>query len=105
MPRIETLLERPLRKPLDDATREAIDGAYRQRKHEIPIPTELRWHATSPQFTIKSPLMSFIVKFTPDRRLVVVAEFSFAGLMLASDANRKQAVKFIETIAGDLGLC
>lgn len=104
MPRKETLLERPLRKPLDDAVRRAIEGAYKQRRHEIPVPTELRWHATHPQFTIKSPLMSFVVRFTPDERLVVDAELSLAGRMLASDANRKQAVKFIESIAGDLGL-
>ncbi len=104
MPRNETLLERPLRKPLDDAIRQAIEGLYQQRRHEIPIPTELRWHATSPQFTIKSPLMSFVVRFTPDSRLVVDAELSLAGRLLASDANRKQAVKFIESIAGDLGL-
>ena len=73
MPRKETLLERPLRKPLDDATRRAIEGEYRKRKHEIPVPTEMRWHATSPQFTIRSPLMSFVVNFTPDERLVVIA--------------------------------
>jgi hypothetical protein len=104
MPRKETLFERPLRKPLDDATRRAIEGEYRKRKHEIPVPTELRWHATHPQFTIRSSLMSFVVNFTADERLVVDAELSLAARMLASDANRKQAVKFIESIAGDLGL-
>jgi hypothetical protein len=104
MPRKETLLERPLRRPLDEATRRAIDGEYRRRKHEIPVPTEMRWHATSPQFTIRSPLMSFVVNFTPDERLVVDAELSLAARMLASEANRKQAVKFIESIAVDLGL-
>src|SRR5436305_873827 len=104
MPRKETLLERQLRRPLDEATRRAIESEYRRRRHEIPIPTELRWHATHPQFTIRSPLLSFIVNFTPDRRLVVDAELSMAGRLLASDSNRKKAVQFIESIAVDLGL-
>jgi len=34
----------------------------------------------------------------------VDAELSLAARMMASDANRKQAVQFIESIAGDLGL-
>jgi hypothetical protein len=104
MPRKEKLFERPLRKPLDDETRRAIEGEYQKRRHEIPIPTEMRWHATHPQFTIRSNLMSFIVNFTHDKRLVVDAELSLAARLLASDANRKQAVQFIESIAIDLGL-
>ncbi len=104
MPRKEKLFERQLRRPLDEETRRAIDSEYHRRRHEIPIPTELRWHTTHPQFTIKSPLLSFIVNFTPDDRMVVDAELSLAARMLASDANRKQAVRFIESIAVDLGL-
>ncbi len=104
MPRKETLLERPLRRPLDDATRLAIEGAYRKRRHEIPVPTELTWHAVRPEFTIRSSLMSFVVNFTSDERMVVDAELSFAARMLASEANRKQAVRFIESIAVELGL-
>jgi hypothetical protein len=104
MPWREKLLERPLRRPLDDETRRAIDSEYQKRKHEIPIPTELKWDPTRPRFTIKSPLLSFVVDFTKDMRLVVDAELSFAAKMLASDANRKQAVRFIESIAVDLGL-
>ena len=104
MPRKEKLFERPLKKPLDDDTRRAIEGEYRKRRHEIPIPTEMRWHATHPQFTIRSNLMSFIVNFTQDKRLVVDAELSLAARLLASEANRKQAVQFIESIAVDLGL-
>jgi hypothetical protein len=102
MPRKETLLERPLLKPLDEATRKAIDGEYHRRRHEIPVPTELRWHPTQPRFTIRSSLMSFVVNF--DERLVVDAELSLAARLLASDAHRKQAVRIIESIAGDLGL-
>src|SRR4051812_43632986 len=104
MPRKETLLERPLRRPLDAATRRAIESKYIERRHEIPIPTELSWHATHPRFTIRSPLLSFVVNFTDDLRLVVDAELSLAARMLATDANRKQAVRFIESIAVDLGL-
>ena len=104
MPRTEKLFERPLRRPLDDDTRRAIDSEYHRRRHEIPIPTELRWHESRPQFTIRSTLLSFNVHFTADERMVVDAELSFAARMLASDANRKQAVRFIESIAVDLGL-
>jgi hypothetical protein len=104
MPRKETLLERPLKKPLDADTRLAIEGEYRRRRHEFPVATELRWHATHPQFTIRSTLMSFVVQFTTDERLVVDAEISLAARMLVSDANRKRAVQFIEAIARDLGL-
>jgi hypothetical protein len=104
MPRTEKLFERRLRRPLDEATRRAIDSEYQRRRHEIPIPTQMKWHQSHSQFTISSPLLSFIVNFTPDERMVVDAEMSFAGRMLASDANRKQAVAFIESIAVDLGL-
>ena len=38
-----------------------------------------------------------------DERLVVNAELSFAARMLTSEANRKQAVSFIESIAVELG--
>ncbi len=104
MPRTEKLFERRLRRPLDDETRRAIETEYHKRRHEIPIPTQMKWHQTHPQFTISSPLLSFIVNFTPDERLVVNAEMSLAARMMASDANRKQAVAFIESIAVHLGL-
>jgi hypothetical protein len=104
MPRREKLFERQLRRPLDEETRRAIETEYHRRRHEIPIPTEMRWHQTHPQFTIRSSMLSFIVNFTTDEKMVVDAELSFAARMLASDANRKQAVAFIESIAVDLGL-
>jgi hypothetical protein len=104
MPRREKLFERRLRRPLDEATRRAIDSEYQRRRHEIPIPTEMKWHKTHTQFTITSSLLSFIVNFTADEKMVVDAELSFAARMMASDANRKQAVAFIESIAVDLGL-
>ena len=104
MPRKEKLFDRPLRRPLDEETRRAIESEYRRRRHEIPVPTELRWHATHPQFTIRSTLLSLVVNFTADERLVVDAELSMAARLLASDANRRQAAQFIESIAVDLGL-
>ena len=64
---------------------------FSRRRHEIPVPTELHWHADKPQFTIRSNWLSFIVGFTPDR-LVVDAELSLAAKMLATDENRKHAV-------------
>ena len=103
MPRIEKLFERSLRRPLDDEARRAIDQAYQQRRHEIPLPTQMKWHPSHPEFTISSPLLSFIVNFR-DERMVVAAEMSFAGRMLATESNRRQAVAFIESIAVDLGL-
>jgi hypothetical protein len=104
MPRKETLYERPLRRPLDEPTRRAIESEYRRRRHEIPIPTELRWHSTDPRFTIHSSMLSFVVHFTQDDRLLVDVELSMAARMLATVANRRQAVQFIESIAVGLGL-
>jgi hypothetical protein len=99
----ETLYKRRLSRPLDDATREAIDRAYTRRRHEIPVETELHWHHAKPQFTIRSKLLSFVVHFTP-KDLVVDAELTLAAKMLATDAHRKQAVTFIESIARELNL-
>ena len=42
----EKLYERRLRRPIDADLREAIDSAYQRRKHEIPVATELHWHAS-----------------------------------------------------------
>jgi hypothetical protein len=74
-----------------------------QRRNEIPIPTELRWHPEKPQFTIGSQWLSFVVHFTPET-LVVDAELSLAAKMMATKENRRMAVQFIESIATDLGL-
>ncbi len=102
MAKKETLYKRQLRRPLDDETKKAIESEFLRRRHEIPIPTELTWHRVDPEFTIKSPWMNFIVRL--EDSLVVDAELSFAARMFATDANRQQAVKFIESIADDLGL-
>ena len=56
-----------------------------------------------PQFTIRSEWLSFIVHFTHED-LVVDAELTLAAKMLATRKHREDAVKFIESIADDLGL-
>ncbi len=99
----ETLYKRPLRRPLDDSTRLAISNEYTRRRAEIPLPTELRWHAEKPQFTIRSQLLSFVIQFTHGH-LVVDAELSLAAKMLVTKENRATAVKFIDSIANDLDL-
>ncbi len=99
----ETLYQRRLRRPIDAPTRQAIDTEYQRRRHEIPLPTELHWHAEKPQFTIRSKLLSLIVHFTHDL-MVVDAELTLAAKLLATKENRETAVRFIESIANDLGL-
>jgi hypothetical protein len=99
----ETLYKRPLKRPLDEPTRRAIDHEYARRRHEIPMETELHWHPRDPAFTIKGKMLSFIVHFT-DEDLVVHAELSLAAKMLATDSHRRNAVKFIESIASDLNI-
>jgi hypothetical protein len=99
----ETLYRRKLRRPIDAPTREAINTEFSRRRHEIPVPTELHWHAEEPRFTIRSKLLSFIVHFTPEL-LVVDAELTLAAKLLATRENRETAVRFIDSIANDLGL-
>jgi hypothetical protein len=103
MPSVERLYERLLKRPLDGPLREAIDRVVARRRHELPLPAQFEWHATDPVLTIKSPLLSFIVSFAPER-LTVDAEMSFAARLLATAANRKEAVKFFESIATELDL-
>jgi hypothetical protein len=67
------------------------------------VPTELHWHASKPEFSIRSALMSFVVRYTPER-MVVDAELSLAAKVLATKENRANAVKVIEQIADELGL-
>lgn len=99
----ETLYERPLRRPLDDIMRRAILSLYHERRHEIPIETELHWHPAKPQFTLKSRWLSFIGYFTPEK-LVVDAELSLAAKMMATSEHRGQAVRFIDALADELEL-
>ena len=99
----ETLYKRHLRQPIDGPTREAINTEFLRRRHEIPVPAELHWDQEQPQFTIRSKWLSFIVHFSHEL-LVVDAELTLAAKMLATPENRRSAVKFIESIANDLGL-
>jgi hypothetical protein len=103
MPSVERLYERPLKRPLDGALRDAIDVLVARHRHEIPVSAEFEWHATEPVFTIRSSLLSFIVSFAA-KRLTVDARMSLAARLFATDANRKQAVRFFETISEELDL-
>jgi hypothetical protein len=99
----ETLYQRRLRRPLDAPMRTAISTEYSRRRHEIPLATELHWHAEKPQFTIRSKLFSFVVSFSSEL-LVVDAELSLAAKVFATRENREVAVKFIDSICNDMGL-
>ena len=99
----ETLYTRRLRRPIDGSTREAIASEYSRRRHEIPMPTEMQWHPEQPQFTSRAPLLSVIVRFTPDL-MRVEAELSMAAKALATRQHRQHAVHFIDSIATNLGL-
>ena len=77
-----------LRRPIDAPMREAISTEFSRRRHEIPVPAELHWHAEKPQFTIRSKLLSFIVQFTHDL-IVVDAELTLAAKMLATKRTGK----------------
>jgi len=67
------------------------------------MPTELLWHSQLPQFTIKSPLVSFVVKFGREE-MQVDAELSLAGKAMATQRHRAKAVGFIESIVTAIGL-
>src|SRR5690349_6934971 len=98
----EKLYERRLRRPVDHRTLEAIRSEFERRRHEIPVAAELVGLADH-GMTIKTKWLSLIVHFTKDT-LKVEAELSLAARMLATDANRKFAVQFIDSIAEDLNL-
>jgi hypothetical protein len=102
MPWKEMLFERKLKRPVDGPLRQDVETVYQRRRGEIPIPTDLRWHPEKPEFTIRSKLLSFVVRFTQDQRIVVEAELSLAAKLMATDTHRRQAVAFIESIADDL---
>ncbi|MGA9924305.1 MAG: hypothetical protein WBQ29_12975, partial [Isosphaeraceae bacterium] len=97
------LYTRRLRRPIDRPTRAAIANEYSRRRHEIPVPTELQWHPDKPQFTIRAQWLSFVVRFTHDV-LEVDAELSLAAMAFATQKHRQNAVRFIDSIANDLGL-
>lgn len=97
------LYTRRLRRPIDGPTRAAIANEYSRRRHEIPVPTEPQWHPDRPQFTIQAQWLSFVVRFTHDV-IEVDAELSLAAKAFATQKHRQNAVRFIDSIANDLGL-
>jgi hypothetical protein len=100
----EKLYERPLRRPMDEGALEAVRSAYRDRRHEIPIESELVTHPGKPELmTIRTKWLSFVIQFHKEK-LTVDAELSLAAKMMATEQNRKLAVQFIDRIADDLNL-
>ncbi len=103
MPWRERLYERPLRRPLDDKVRAGLDRAVAARRSQFPMITGADWHPSRPELTIRTPIVSFVVRFA-DGAARVDAEMTLAGKLLASDANRRLAIRFIEEIAVEVGL-
>jgi hypothetical protein len=64
---------------------------------------ELRWSASKPEFVVVTQWLSLLARFTPEQ-LVVDAEMTLAARMFATAENKKTAVRFIESLADDLGL-
>jgi hypothetical protein len=67
------------------------------------VATELQWHPEKPQFTIRAHLLSFVVRYTPEL-LEVQAELTLAAKAFATQKHRQSAVRFIDSIATELGL-
>jgi len=103
MPWKETLYERRLKRPIDEQVRQEISTLFSRRRAEIPVPAELRWHQSRPEFTIASKWLSFVARFTTEM-LVVDAELTWAAKMMATDEHRRTAVRFIDSIANELNL-
>jgi hypothetical protein len=99
----EKLHERALKRPIDEQTRAAIQSEFWRLQDRIPVPAELSWNTAKPELTIRSQWISFIVNFTRDRMLVS-AELSLAAKMLATDENRRHAVRLIDSVADKLNL-
>lgn len=99
----EKLYERALKRPIDDQIKARIHSEFQRRRGQIPVPTELSWNAAKPELTIRATGIAFFVKFAHDR-MNVDAELSLAAKMLATDENRRHAVRIIESVATDLNL-
>jgi hypothetical protein len=100
----ERLYERALRRPVDDGALETVRSEYRKRRHEIPIDSELVLHPSQPErMTIRTRWLSFIIQFHKEK-LTVDAELSLAAKLMATEQNRRLAIRFIDSIADDLDL-
>ncbi len=99
----ECLYERPLRRPFDDAMRGAILVEANRRRMEIPMPAEFEWDPADPVLTIRSPLITFKVSFTPDT-LAVHAKVSRVARPLVTNGSRQKAIDLIENVAGQFHL-
>jgi hypothetical protein len=94
MRRKERLFERPLKRPVDDAVRQAIEAEIHRRRHEFPIPIELGWAQGQQSFTIASKWFNLLVDFAQDR-MVVDAELTLAARVLATESNRQKLIAII----------
>ena len=80
-----------------------------ERRHRLEMSrtvataARLHWHREGPRFTISADGLSSIPHFTPDHR-VVNAESPPAAGTFATPDHRDQAVRFVESMAGDPGL-
>jgi hypothetical protein len=99
----ECLFERPLKRSLDDELRGRILDAVFQRRDELPFAAEFEWHPVAPVLTVKSKLLPIHIAFDSEK-LTVCAKLSRAARMLATEGNRKRAIRLIEEIADELDL-
>ncbi len=100
----EKLYERLLKRPLDDQTRAAIHSEFRRRRNQIPVPVaELSRTSAKPELTIRSQWISIVVDFSQER-MVVGAEMSLRPKCLPLTKTRRDAVRFIESVADQLNL-
>jgi hypothetical protein len=99
----ERLCERPLSRAFDEETRRAIDAEFQRRRREIPVPVRFAWGRGQSSLTIASQWVDFLVHFA-EGRMIVDANFSLAGKLLATEKNRQTAIRIINEIADDLRL-
>lgn len=100
----ETLYQRNLKRPLDQALRAEISQMIDRHAPTLPVAVKHEWDPNGIILKIRSVMMSFIVNFANNRVVVVVSEMSFAGRLFYTQANRQKAIQFFEEIATDLDL-
>ena len=80
-----------------------ILDAVAGRRDQLPFPAEFEWHPVEPVLMVQSKLLPMHIAFASGR-LTVHAKLSLAARMLATDGNRKRAIRLIEEIADELDL-